>query len=143
MSLVGESWTTSDILPPCLCNATLEDHKPAITLKSCVFKYIIIGAILSGELPRCLTDCDKETEQNGLQTVMWVLNKIRESKQLRHPLLGVPIQTYSLAYRGYVVAPRAAASHIENWLSDILYQFLGKIFNIMTDDEGNPPSDNI
>ncbi len=67
--------------------------------------------------------------------LFWVLNKLRQSKKLRHPLLGVPIQTYSLAYRGYVVAPRAAASHIENRLSDILYHFLDTLRHVLDDSD--------
>ncbi len=125
----------ADILPPNLCKAAMEDYKPTVTLKSCVFKYIIIGAILSGEPPPCFTDDGEKTEQNDLQAVIWVLNKLRQSKQLRHPLLEVPIQTYSLAYRGYVVAPRAAASHIEDRLSDILYHFLGTLIHYLDEDE--------
>ncbi len=131
----------ADILPPGLCKAAMEDYKPAITLKSCIFKYVIIGAVLSGELPRCFSDEDKETEQNDLGAVIWVLNQIRQSKQLRHPLLNAPIQTYSLAYRGYVVAPSAEASHIENRLSEMLYHFLDKLIHILDNGETTSRSD--
>ncbi len=125
----------ADILPPNLCKDAMEYHKPTVTLKSCIFKYIIIGALLSGELPQCFTVEDEDTEHTDLEAVVWVLNKLRESKQLRHPLLGIPIQTYSLAYRGFVVAPRAAASHIENRLSEILYNFLDTLLYILDDSE--------
>ena len=125
----------ADILPPYLCKIAMEYHKPTITLKSCVFKYIVIGALLSGELPQCFTDEGEYVDHNDLQAVVWVLNKLSQSKELRHPLLGVPIQTYSLAYRGYVVAPRAAASHIENRLSEILYNFLGTLLHVLDDSD--------
>ncbi len=116
----------ADLLPPYVCEEAFEDHKPAITLKSCVFKYVIIGALLSGNLPPCFTD-ENDTAGSDLEPVVWVLEQIKKYKTLNHPLLEIPIQTYSLSYRGYVIAPRFMSSHIENRLSDVLYSFLGAL----------------
>ncbi len=113
----------ADLLPPEVCDDAFEDHKPAITLKSCVFKYVIIGALLSGNLPRCFPE-ENDTDRTDLEAIVWVLEQIRKSKTISHPLLGIPIQTYSLSYRGYVVTPRSLFSHIEKRLSDVLYRFL-------------------
>ena len=60
----------ADILPPYLCKIAMEYHKPTITLKSCVFKYIVIGALLSGELPQCFTDEGEDIERNDLQAIV-------------------------------------------------------------------------
>ncbi len=120
----------ADLLPPEACEDVMEDYKPVITLKSCVFKYVIIGALLSGEMPKCFTD-DIDTDGNDLEAIVWVLEQIRKSTTLSHPLLGVPIQTYSLSYRGYVVAPRFMSSHIENRLCDVLYSFLDTLITTL------------
>ncbi len=120
----------SDLLSPEDCVAAFEDCKPAITLKSCVFKYVIIGALLSGRLPEYFTR-QNATGKDDLEAVLWVLEEIQKSKELRHPLLGIPIRTYSLSYRGYVVAPRFLSKHIENRLSDVLYCFLDTLIQTL------------
>ncbi len=120
----------ADLLPPDMCEDASEDHKPAVTLKSCVFKYVIIGALLSGNLPRCFTD-ETETDGTDVEAIVWVLEQIKKSKTLNHPVLGIPIQTFSLSYRGYVVAPRFMSRHVENRLSDVLYSFLDTLITTL------------
>ncbi len=110
-----------DYLPPYQCNLAFEDCKPLITLKSCVSKYVLLKLMLSGAVPW-------QSHNDGLvwdlKQLGLILKEIKDSRQLRHPLLGHPIITYSVSYRVQHCAGLNVGDDVSKRLSDILYYFI-------------------
>ncbi len=120
-----------DVLNPWQCHLLFEDCKPLITIKSCVFKYVLMEILLSGEVSR-------QSTKNGntgfrLDLLVRILKKIQKSKHVLHPLLGHPITTYSVSPRVQHCAcgNRRLTQDTENRLSEILYDFLGLLITTL------------
>ena len=120
-----------DVLAPDQCHLLLEGCKPLITLKSCVFKYVLMELLQVGEV-----SWQGSVSNNldfDLDLLIKILKKIQKSKQLMHPLLGIPIITYSVSPRVQhcVGQNRRLTRDTENRLSEILYGFLGLLIETL------------
>ncbi len=123
-----------DFLPPHLSRLAFEDCKPLVTLKSCIFKYVLIKLSLAGKVPQSGPE-----DGFDMDLLLLVLREIRESKQVQHPLLGHSIQTYSISHRVYNCAAGQDLQRsldIGNRLSDILYGFLDVIIQALEGHNG-------
>ncbi len=120
-----------DILDPDQCRLLLEDCKPLITLKSCIFKYVMMELLQVGEVS---WQCSKNDDSGfDLDLLVRILKKIQKSKQMQHPLLGYPILTYSVSPRVQHCAGqnRRITQDTENRLSEILYDVLGLLIETL------------
>ena len=68
-----------------------------------------------------------------LDLMVMILKKIQKSKQLRHPVLGYPILTYSVSPRvqDYAIQNRRLTQDTEDRLSEILYDNLAMLIEIL------------
>ncbi len=121
----------SHALEPCECHLLFEDCKPLITLKSCVFKYVLMEFLQVGGV----SPMGSEYDDPGfdLDLMVMILKKIQKSKQLRHPVLGYPILTYSVSPRvqDYAIQNRRLTQDTEDRLSEILYDNLAMLIEIL------------